>query len=1382
MRSSFGRKVLSVFLSFSMTCMLMPYMNLEKEQEVSAATNRHGVVQTLDGIPEAGEKGTESNPLVILEIVPKRSYAEIGYTIAGCEPVDIKKLEYASGSTDILKLGDGAFGTAEVSATPQVIKKFQKDPGDVEEQWPYIEDDTIEITGYYLRVANGTGEFDQYCDVTNPAEPVYKYISNPGAGNYIWVEDSTVDPTSPDHGTQDIGHRVCTTRIGNYYESTRYTYKNKNLFLTKVLGLDDDRIPDYHVIVKTVIPSDLNNLSPEQQDNWIKRADLIYINSKSHLSGLSNLWNNYKKFPGETDAGQDKFLSENDLNWKVVMKIMQQVVVGSTVGGTTKKTALLMDRDIYNLRNNYSQNNVSSKQITFDGERSSHSNASATGYNHNIYKLYLMTQMMDATAFYNLYLSDIDGSGTGQPLVDSSGMSGIFRLGDGDQKTYWNPYTFLMCKEDGTIGDVSYWTSTKIKDTYRLDYNLSVEEKLDGKILSIGTSSIADYLKNDTLLADNDYTKCLHDYADLKSREKTVGLAINYILDLEVASDDIVKNMNVLDLEPYNQFKLTEFRVRMWAPRCIGTIQLYKQTTAEFVGKIEDINAKYQLIYMGMNTNGNSTDYNDNTLDGKIYLHVGDKVETQNESEIMPENFTNSDYPAKIWVQKVVNDNWQVLSQGYYRNINNADKDPKFYQQYPVRLPGNDITEIKRKALIEYLAANYPVVAADSMYSDYEENASDCKIDKYSNIYKVIENGRTNGKTNFIKESNINIDDSNNLYTYIRVYQPKLNIISQPPTYAGADNNGIAPDSSYINGTPDTVNNREMRFRYKIDGSDESKRYTVKLYVDKNSDGKYVASENLGTKTVNGGNSEHVFTWDLGDDYVGSAAWKLVITDINDATKRDEIIGICAVRASSEDRQKIKILQVRQRSEETKNEFKNTWDLEWDINHNTLFKQYTENLKDFELEIRTIEADDFEDWYNPARGGTEYDKDNSDTDKLNNYDMLIFGFSDYYKGITNSHKALDNVLDFISKGKSVMFTHDVTSLLNNDSNKDQYGYGFNKNMRRALSMDRFGCTDLKEGEIPDPSLDTALKPYGGEYNENQGYTYYSIKRMRDHNNNAYGATLRTVFKGVNYSDSNCPTDKAVKINDGQLTKYPYNIPDGSINVAKTHAQYYQLNLNDPDLVVWYTLDAATDGGDEGVYGASPKDAANNYYIYNSGNVTYTGVGHSTVGSSEYEVKLFVNTMIAAFKNSAQAPTLEVTNADFKGSGDEYYLYIDSDTQDMPESVADEFADGDILPIYFNVKARGLSEGNNIGVRVVVNETLDTFPIYQLDKTEAESDDFDLDANYMKVSHDVPYRIEYDKRRFNMKNFEKIKFYLKSAEGIESTVTVTIMRRSLFKLN
>lgn len=132
-----------------------------------------------------------------------------------------------------------------------------------------------------------------------------------------------------------------------------------------------------------------------------------------------------------------------------------------------------------------------------------------------------------------------------------------------------------------------------------------------------------------------------------------------------------------------------------------------------------------------------------------------------------------------------------------------------------------------------------------------------------------------------------------------------------------------------------------------------------------------------------------------------------------------------------------------------------------------------------------------------------------------------------------------------------------------------------------------------------------------------------------------------------------------KVNDGQITNYPYKLPD-AFPVNNTHGQYFQPNMEadqdgdgTADITIWYTLghghgvdpmfETTESKLSDGVYGISPKDGVNHYYIFNSGNVTYTGSGHTDLISpqNQYEAQLFINTLVAAYRAGIRKPTVSM---------------------------------------------------------------------------------------------------------------------------------------------
>ena len=131
-----------------------------------------GVVDQIEQIPEskrniydanaaAAKLGTKGNPFLILEIVPYEEYAEFGYQISGCEPVNVEEMRY----------GDGDLTTVtSITGAKYEQKKayfFPDEPeGDISKYSGNMRvcDDGMkdaEYTGYYERVKDGEGTFVQ---------------------------------------------------------------------------------------------------------------------------------------------------------------------------------------------------------------------------------------------------------------------------------------------------------------------------------------------------------------------------------------------------------------------------------------------------------------------------------------------------------------------------------------------------------------------------------------------------------------------------------------------------------------------------------------------------------------------------------------------------------------------------------------------------------------------------------------------------------------------------------------------------------------------------------------------------------------------------------------------------------------------------------------------------------------------------------------------------------------------------------------------------------------------------------------------------------------------------------------------------------------------
>ncbi len=262
-----------------------------------------------------------------------------------------------------------------------------------------------------------------------------------------------------------------------------------------------------------------------------------------------------------------------------------------------------------------------------------------------------------------------------------------------------------------------------------------------------------------------------------------------------------------------------------------------------------------------------------------------------------------------------------------------------------------------------------------------------------------------------------------------------------------------------------------------------------------------------------------------------------------------------------------------------------------------------------------------------------------------------------------------------------------------------------------------------------------------------------------------------------------------QINEGQITNYPYRLKR-SFATKVTHSQYYTLDLTsdldndgESDVVVWYALG---DSGENATQGQNPYsetrgasvDPANGYYIYNDGNITYTGAGHQNMRNCGLdEIELFINTLIAAYQTGVSNPSVgfyetpdinekpissvvvpydgNVTNPK-KGSGNKFdssilkkknsteykYKFVDPNTETSKGVTA---ADGTM--VYFRVGDNNFVRGTkNIKTRyylqvanVITDEENNKMYYEMPDKTKLEVVSLDVDGTIISAV-DISNRI------------------------------------------
>lgn len=1013
-----------------------------------------------------------------------------------------------------------------------------------------------------------------------------------------------------------------------------------------------------------------------------------------------------------------------------------------------------------------------------------------------------------------------------------------------------------IAKEVASQGD-AYWngqtaTSLSLDDSVKEALYDNVYLNDDSATPYVASDFMADWKGNaakaatfEAVLKEIQYENFLAEKngnTSTKLEEKITKASITrYILNWYMHRVTVKSEITVLDLEPCYDFDAnldkTIKQFMGMGDTYTGKINIRKMASAEFIGKIEDLNEQYDMIYLGaktgtMNTENGKTKYNDTTMNGLIYSHVGDYYDYSGES---------------------YNDQHRLQDASLNHKIND-NSDDKNNKSTTYRGPGNDMNSTKYKELLQYVQAGYPVVIADVFLNDAKDAASTNTMDKNSYFYQFVQQivsakDATTGEylywqKNVFAESQL-LEASSDLEERQRRFCNYLNLSKlsvdwvtnisgerpYPEELSYGDNQND-PNQTYLSAIDGKY---QLQYIFTLDNrvaSSVTASYDCKLFVDKNSDGRFLGSDAIGNNSnnseeltginvyirngdawnkvepINNNGSAHYelrtgnvykVMRQLPDDYVGVIPWKIVFYDNADPLVRTARSGYTAVQVQGE-RKKIRILQL-------KSDNGNNWDLANDGN----FKTYISNLKDWDVQVDSVSVIELLRDRLHIYNISDTDIENcyvKSYEYFQTYDMLILGFADSYRfgydyrwydvsesqkdGHTNLYTdklsgARKNlavgraVRDYIESGRSVLFTHDTTSYINDMYSRRQYndngtaesndngwywGYEFNKTIRASVGLDRYG--ELKEyykqmvAWAPNDTerqhyqkyLDTlntyqydTLKIPNTDINLNQkeGLTKYTVARFLRkqldslQGNKSYKGSLFPVnnellydagFRGKYWDagwnkasymlkgdycleGASPPALKATQVNEGQITQYPYLISKDeikeinqrkSLKVSSTHYQWLQPNMEldrdgdgRSDIVVWYCLSDIYDSNVQStnIYSICPNDVVNNYYIYTMGNVTYSGAGHSRPDEGA-EMKLFVNTIIAAYNAGVSAP--RISFRDDNGYDMESIYVISDPANNTILKAADQgnirsTEAGDVVSVKFVAEDANILSGN-----------------------------------------------------------------------------------------
>lgn len=805
-------------------------------------------------------------------------------------------------------------------------------------------------------------------------------------------------------------------------------------------------------------------------------------------------------------------------------------------------------------------------------------------------------------------------------------------------------------------------------------------------------------------------------------------------------------DLNVLEIEPYTNFtnksemeRTAEILLASYA-NFTGNVNFYQITSSELNGKKLDILADFDFIYVGVNDPKKSGDIT--MPSGFKYAHSGAKVtinpgssgdsrglygfltgnfskfeKNDNDDRVKKENqfiYSGND------ITKLVRDNLLQLRDDNSININLTKED-------------GSVTG----------STAYPVIFGEGTFSGSGvlSQSISSSIDRNTYLYdlfrfsgKEISTQRSFyvGNMKTMKPSDSNVTDVLNFYkTGLHAlvknalsHQVKLTDVVLPNIYSGMNSLDDKDGSGYLSGNT-------IQIKFTLDAQ-AGTTYEVKFYVDTNGDGIFNANECTNARVSDCINGYAVSRSNMSDysvvggktyfvnrtvrDRNGSAFWKLEILKNGKVYAAEE--GLSAIKVTDANKiEDLPILQILPDGKAlnvalpTQNEVKayyenkglglggtleNTaksfikgvysgWDYAKDkpktkingllllfdrMSADEILKKAGERCNPKKTNLDSVTADDVYAFFD-------------------SYKMLVSGFSDCFTISTNQSRQkviTDAILKFSEEGKAVLYTHDNTSFVSDGAGtpSESWNSQMTKSVRESFGMDRYSVMSKKGSGSSDGRQDLPYVTTGSNSD---------LKKIIKNTNDsslmlAQGFTSAILYR-LKDNTGNLTTKKVQVINKAAITDYPYKIKD-QISVASTHNQYYQLDMESPNINVWYTLDKSGAENDPGkkYYDWTDRDVRNNYYIYNIDNVTYTGVGHSA-GLTNDEVMLFINTFVAAYRAAAVPARAIVTNDDVVARDDSFFLCVDVDS-----SQASKMIGNDIYDNYDTVKTLTLDDATN----------------------------------------------------------------------------------------
>ena len=1022
------------------------------------------------------EIGTAENPFTVLEIVPSKEMAAVGYLIAGCEPTDIAT------NTDAMEeyrtlYGDynassGTYGSNGIAQVDYGIHCVFKE--DFPEGLGYGASDGNKVSnsesdklhvgqyGYFEHVEDGQGKYAYVPE--NESNNIAGHFAPAAGGDYTWVPLISYEQTEGNVPPENsIGTYYLTGNV--YTEQELNTADENNAYYAFEEGTSGD------VFYGISLVTDLDSARPENnqdvalseqsigsendivgsryyqdryEENYYTHISYEIHHKNQLIQTLFPTCENPEEFVSQVVTVTPKQLKGNnvtadeniikDADMIVIHDSNVAVPVNTAVsppagGYATDFTSLDIDGDCYYaLIHKQASGNPAIMWM----------DTSAMAMEHtNMGKLYAVLNHMSAKYYYNVYCNSQESDNQGNLLWQA-------------EKNPNEDATYTLPNKTGTfLGASSFVLSWDGSD-----------------------SMLNKVIPDDVSLSDDGNTTILSAISNMYAASR--GMAYS----ADGKGETWLKNqLSILELQPIAKFIFGEegwrsYYMKMLPDDFVGTstnvaddLQVTTMATYEFNGKIEDLNSTYDMILIGAEqdeTNG-LNGYNDAELGQLAYTTVGDLVSTDDGvcyyddydrfKEVcgftFPDRYVADD---KHWINGRI-DAWNLdLSYGASFIGSNKGSD---IAQCNTRYNGTDVTEKKYEELMDFALKN-PILVDGKLYNDLGA-VDDALVDSSSFVYSMAKVATMTLQDNqpFIMRYADIRGGGVEKYTH-KLLQTSCRMVFSSETelpYANqgeegkpvaytyqekdADKKTIDKGTISNNNQKDEDNNNVLRYHFTLYG-DPDAAYKVKLGIDSNGNGSFeegewkedlriedTTLEGIGQEMVDqssGGTLQagHTYTVTriLPTTEAGILPWKIQVYNTQTASIRDSETGYTRIAGGA--KTTIKVLQMNLTSQDdmNKNEKTNINFADSSTSVGKRFREYLDGVEDYDIQVTFLQNQDFYKTYGKNNKGEAW------REYLLGYDMLILGFGDM-ASFSDNETFLEGFKAFVDEGKSVILSHDM---------------------------------------------------------------------------------------------------------------------------------------------------------------------------------------------------------------------------------------------------------------------------------------------------------------------------------------------------------------------